>query len=210
MIHAYDEIYLDDAMETLGSAVEYATLLCKVDGQAFLNFFVASGLAKEFGRGNVRYISGMSGIELARLVLETCGKDPGEIMELPYIDYPSEYWVGWILAYYQWHTGKSFATILRRISYESLDRLYGVLHEADPQKAIEVFNKLMAGNGETNLARLRKNSGVSQSQLANAANVSVRFIQLYEQRQTDINNAKYHHLWAIARVLRCTVEELLE
>ena len=56
MIHAYDEIYLDDAMETLGSAVEYAVLLCKTDGQEFIDLFIACGIADEFeiGRASCR------------------------------------------------------------------------------------------------------------------------------------------------------------
>ena len=69
MIRAYDEMCLDDAMECLGVAVEYATFSCDMDGQEFLDLFVASGVASEFGWGNVKFISGMSGIELARHVL---------------------------------------------------------------------------------------------------------------------------------------------
>lgn len=210
MIHAYDEVYLDDAMETLGGAVEYATLFCNIDGQEFIDLFVASDISAEFGRGNVKYISGMSGIELARLILEKCGKKVADIEELPYIDYPPEYWIGWILAYYQWHTGKSFSTICRKITYQSMNDLYGVLHEADPSKAVSVFDDIMKNSGETNLARLRKNKGLSQSQLAKAANISVRSIQLYEQRQTDINNAQHNHLKTLSKVLGCTIDDLLE
>ena len=210
MIHTYDEVYLDDAMETLGGAVEYATLFCNIAGQEFIDLFVASDISAEFGRGNVKYISGMSGIELARLILEKCGKKVADIEELPYIDYPPEYWVGWILAYYQWYTGKSFSTICRKITYQSMSDLYGVLHEADPSKAVSVFDDIMKSNGETNLARLRKNKGLSQSQLAKAANISVRSIQLYEQRQTDINNAQHNHLKTLSKVLGCTIDDLLE
>lgn len=210
MTHAYDEIYLDDAMETLGNAVEYATLFCNIDGQEFIDLFIASGIAEEFGRGNVKYISGMSGIELAKLILEKCGKKSSNRTELPYIDYPPEYWIGWILAYYQWYTGKSFASISKRISYESMNNLYGVLHEADPIKAVNVFNNIISKDGETNLARLRKAKGLSQSQLAKESNVSIRSIQLYEQRQTDINNAQHNHLKALTKVLGCKVEDILE
>ena len=210
MIHAYDEIYLDDAMETLGNAVEYATLFCEIDGQEFIDFFITSGIASEFGKGNVKFISGMSGVELARLVLEKCGKSVYDVTELPYIDYPPEYWVGWILAYYQWYTGKSFSTICRKISYQNMLNLYGVLHEADPSKSVSVFDGIMIRNGETNLARLRKNKGLSQSQLAKAADISIRSIQLYEQRQTDINNAQHNHLKALARVLGCEIDDILE
>ena len=88
--------------------------------------------------------------------------------------------------------------------------LYGVLHEADPSKAVSVFDDIMKENGETNLARLRKNNGLSQSQLAKAANISVRSIQLYEQKQTDINNAQHNHLKALSKVLGCKIDDLLE
>ena len=210
MTHAYDEIYLDDAMETLGGAVEYATLFCNIDGQEFLNLFIVSGISEEFGKGNVKYISGMSGIELARCVLERCGKKSSDISELPYIDYPPEYWIGWILAYYQWHTGKTFENICKKISYETLNNLYGVLHEADPSKSVEVFDDIMKSKVETNLARLRKAKGLSQSQLAKLTDVSIRSIQLYEQRKTDINKAQYNHLKALADILGCKPEDLLE
>lgn len=210
MTHAYDEIYLDDAMETLGGAVEYATLLCKVDGQEFMDLFIAGDIASEFGRGNIKYISGMSGIELARLILEKCGKKTADVTEIPYVDYPCEYWIGWILAYYQWYTGKSFATICRRLSYQSMSDMYGVLHEADPSKAVSIFDSIMENDSETNLSRLRKNCGLSQSQLAKEANISVRSIQLYEQRQTDINKAQHNHLKSLSKVLGCTIEDMLE
>lgn len=210
MIHAYDEIYLDDAMDTLGNAVEYATLFCNMDGQEFLDLFVVSGIATEFGKGNVKYISGMSGIELAKLVIEKCGKKSSDTTELPYIDYPPEYWIGWILAYFQWYTGEDFSAILKKISYEQVNNLYGVLHEADPSKAVSVFDEMMSANAETNLARLRKAKGLSQSSLAKQSDVSIRSIQLYEQRQTNINNAQYNHLKALAKVLGCDIKDILE
>ena len=45
MTHAYKEFFLDDAMETLGSAMEYAVLSLNIEGQEFLDLF----LAKEGG-----------------------------------------------------------------------------------------------------------------------------------------------------------------
>lgn len=210
MIHAYDEMYLDDAMECLGAAVEYATLFCDVGGQEFLDLFIASGVADEFGRGNVKYISGMSGIELARHILTACGMEVREHTDALHIDYPPEYWYGWILAYYQWHTGKTFASICRQVKFSALMDLYGVLHEADPSKAVEVFDQIMAKKAETNLAHYRKLKGLSQSQLAKMSGVSIRSIQLFEQQKSNINNAQYNHLRAIAKVLGCEVEELME
>lgn len=48
---AYSEIFLSDAMDTLGEAIEYAVCMCGVDGQEFLNRFIASGVAEHFQEG---------------------------------------------------------------------------------------------------------------------------------------------------------------
>ena len=210
MTHAYKEYFLDDAMETLGSAVEYAVLSLNIAGQEFLDLFLASGIAERFGQGDAMYLSGMSGIELARKVLTICGKTIPAYTENSSCHYSPEYWVGWILAYYQWYCGKPFSMILPKLRYQSLRNLYGVLHEADPSKAASVFDELLSEQAETNLARYRKARGLSQSQLANASGLSLRSIQLYEQRQNDINNAQYNRLQALAKTLGCKIEDLLE
>ena len=210
MTHAYDKIYLDDAMDALGGAVEYATILNNMDGQEFFDLFIASGIAEQFERGNVKYISGMSGMELAMTVLNRCGKNSTRNTYLSYIDYPPEYWTGWILAYYQWESGKPFKEILKKIPFETIFRLYYPLHEVDPRKARDVFDKMMVSTGETNLAKLRKLRELSQSQLAKESGVSIRSIQLYEQRQTNINNAQHNHLKSLANVLCCKIEDILE
>ena len=210
MTHAYKEFFLDDAMETLGSAVEYAVLSLNIEGQEFLDLFLASGIAERFGQGDAMYLSGMSGIELARKVLTVCGKTIPSYTENSSCHYSPEYWVGWILAYYQWYCGKPFSMLLPKLRYQSLRNLYGVLHEADPSKAVSVFDELLSEQAETNLARYRKARGLSQSQLANASGLSLRSIQLYEQRQNDINNAQYNRLQALANTLGCKIEDLLE
>ncbi len=143
MTNAYDEIYLDDAMDTLGSALEYAVLIGGIEGQRFLDLFIEIGIAHEFGIGNVKYISGMSGIELCRLILKKCGIPEPNETEIPHIDYPPEYWIGWILAYYQWHSGKPFSILLKRLKYYDLYNLYETLHEADVTKSVDVFDKIM-------------------------------------------------------------------
>ena len=86
----------------------------------------------------------------------------------------------------------------------------GVLHEAAPTKAVDVFDQIMAQKEETNLAYYRKMKGLSQSQLAKASGLSVRSIQLFEQRKSNINNAQHNHLRAVAKVLGCDVEDLLD
>jgi len=60
------------------------------------------------------------------------------------------------------------------------------------------------------LERYREAAGLSQSQLADESGVSLRSIQMYEQRKKDVNKAQAMTLARIARVLSCDVESLLE
>ena len=60
------------------------------------------------------------------------------------------------------------------------------------------------------LAQIRKEKNLTQSQLAKAAGVSFRMIQYYEQGKKDINVASAITLYKIATVLDCKVEDLLE
>ena len=53
-------------------------------------------------------------------------------------------------------------------------------------------------------------AGITQEKLATKANVSLRSIQMYEQRNKDINKPQAITLAKISRVLGCEVEYLLE
>ena len=57
---------------------------------------------------------------------------------------------------------------------------------------------------------MRTLAGLSQSELAGQADVPVRTIQQYEQRQKDINQAQAETLLRLARALNCNVEDLME
>lgn len=61
-----------------------------------------------------------------------------------------------------------------------------------------------------NLKKIRIKQGLSQSQLADKANVSIRMIQKYEQAERDINKAQGDTLLKLARALGCTIEDLLQ
>ena len=53
-------------------------------------------------------------------------------------------------------------------------------------------------------------AGLSQNELAKASGVSLRSIQMYEQKQNDINKAQYNRLCAIAQALRCKINDIVE
>lgn len=60
------------------------------------------------------------------------------------------------------------------------------------------------------LQELRKNAGLRQIDLAEEAGLSVRILQKYETGERSINNAKAASVYRIAKVLGCTVEDLIE
>lgn len=209
MTCAYSELFVNDAMECLGEAFEYAIHKLHLRGQEFWDMFALGIVGEAFSRGDVKYLSGMSGVELAESVL----RDVSIVIETKdydlRIDYPAEYWCGWALAYYQWHSGKSFRQIRSKISFENIEKLYPVLHEAGEDKLTEVLDRFFEGNS-TKLAKARDMAGLSQNELAKASGVSLRSIQMYEQKQNDINKAQYNRLCAIAQALRCKINDIVE
>ena len=62
----------------------------------------------------------------------------------------------------------------------------------------------------TNLKRIRTVYGCSQAELSRRSGVSLRSIQMYEQRNKDINKASAETVHSLAKILGCTVEDLLE
>lgn len=63
---------------------------------------------------------------------------------------------------------------------------------------------------QTRLKKRREICGLSQSELANEAGVPLRQIQLFEQRQRDINKTAAYTLLRMSKSLRCKMEDLLE
>lgn len=213
MTNAYSELYLDDAMQNLGDMVEYAVCDLGFDPDVFFGWFISSGIASKFEKGNPKYITGMSGFELAEAVL-TETNVAHEKREPSFVDFKGrEYWAGWILAYYQWETGKRFEDIVKDgLTLSNVFSMY-VLHEADESKFVEAANEIIARNREnrkTKLFEIRKARGFTQQQLSKASGVSLRMIQLYEQKQNDISKAQATVVISLAKALGCEVEDLID
>ena len=73
MTTAYDRIYLPQARKNLGRMLDFGCLDLGFGVEAFWAHFLRSGVAERFGGGESRRLAGMSGIELAREVLECAG-----------------------------------------------------------------------------------------------------------------------------------------
>lgn len=211
MIHAYDNQYLDDAMKCLGEAMDYAVNSCQIEMDEFLNLFIGTGYAEQFAAGVPKYVSGVSGTELVMDVLTKSGTDIDFPQAQIDYDYSPQYWCGWILAYYQWYTGRSFKEIQKHITMQEIEKLYPALHEASEKKFVDIINrKIRKKNLPTRLQALRKISGYSQRELAEKVGVNLRTLQQYEIRAKDINKAAGATLLSLSKALGCRVEDLLE
>lgn len=211
MTYAYDELYLHDAKLELGGMFDYAINDCQLEQDWVAEIFVFSGYATLFETGNPWIVGGMSGIELAQLMLAKCAgwdnfPEPNYIL-----DKSPEYWAGWALAEYQWFTGKRFQDIFRKVQLSEVIAMYPLYHEMDITQFIDCMDsKIQESKVETRLKYLRTHLGLSQRQLAQATGVNIRNIQLYEQRINKIDNASAIILYKLARTLSCRMEDLLE
>ena len=177
----------------------------------FPELFIGTGYAEQFAAGVPKYVSGVSGTELVMDVLTKSGID----MDFPQAqvdyDYSPQYWCGWILAYYQWYTGRSFKEIQKYITMQEIEKLYPTLHEASEKKYVDTVNRMIRKkNPLTRLQAQRKISGYSQRELAEKGGVNLRTLQQYEIRAKDINKAAGVTLYILAKALGCRVEDLLE
>ncbi|MBQ7954803.1 MAG: helix-turn-helix transcriptional regulator [Lachnospiraceae bacterium] len=211
MIRAYDKVYLDKARTALGRMLDFAVYDLKYDIAEFFDVFIKSGVATQFGSGDFSVIVGMSGVELAYEVLEQSGVKYDRMKPNYTINRSEEFWTGWALAYYQWETSLGFDEIVRYIPIKDIMALYSPYHEMDIRQFVDKMNALYRSvRPETNLKFLRQQAGLSQRELAELCGVPVRTIQQYEQRQKNINKAQAEYLVMLAKVLCCSVDELIE
>ena len=239
MIRAYDEILLSRACDCLGRMLDYSVYSLHIDADAAMGLFIASGAAALFGRGDMRLTAGRSGIELAFEVFEKSGLSCDRVPPRHTMSLSNEYWCGYALAYAQWASGLCFEEILlccpaselaadcAKERFALLDALPPDISDADRAEALRRFGDEFArktagrvlhsgsssdgaGREDTRLRKLRLKNGLSQSALAGASGVPLRTIQQYEQRQKDINKARFEYIIMLSTALNCEPAELFE
>ena len=100
-----------------------------------------------------------------------------------------------------------------------LEALPPDINEAERSEALRAFGREFAREAAANFAsaqspsrlkQMRIKNGLSQSELARAAGIPVRTIQQYEQRQKDINKARFEYIVSLSAALNCDASMLLE
>ena len=208
---AYNEAYLPYAMENLATMIDCGINQCGFPPQLFYRMFLTSGVASQIEKGNPRYLAGLSGAELASRVIElVVGESPKEIDGTFSIS--PEYWAGWVLAYYQWKSGKSFRLINDNgLDIEKIIALYHPLHEADLDKFASVADRIITetvNSSASPLKKARERCGLTQEDLSRISGVSLRMIRAYEQKAQDIAKANFSTIERLQSVLHADFSEL--
>lgn len=209
MTHAYNPIYLSKAARTLGNMLHNAVLEYGQDGNKFLQQFVRSDIATQIEAGNPKYVAGKSGNELYADVMENTTGTPVVIDIIKTYERSDVYWVGWILAHYQWYSGRPFREILDVVPYDELLSLYRTLHEADVHKSYEVLDYRFL-HAESRLKSMRKLRGLTQEALADCSGVSLNTIRAYERKAKDINKGQVEIVLKLASALQCEIKDIIE
>ena len=211
MTCAYSEMYLEDAMKTLGEAVDFALCDQGLNPVELMAILSNSREMKQFERGTPRVACGMSGDELAREIIAHAGLKAAECRESYPFDRSPQYWAGWVLAYTQWTSGLGFNDLFEVAPLDWIIGSYHPLHEASEDKFAEIvidrWNKAQAD--KQGLKAARKASGLTQKQLAAQSGVTLRAIQLYEQNHLDLRRASVSSALALAKTLDCSIEDLV-
>lgn len=204
VIHSYDSAYLPYLSENIGIMLEYVDKIGN-NVKTFWDIFINSNVSKQIEKGNPKYLN-MSFYELLMDIYD--GKV--EIRDFFEINTNYYYWAGWVLTQLQYYTGYSFNKINKYLPLDTVINLYPTLHEADINKFIDTAMDYFKEEDDSNLKRIRIARGLSQRELSKLSNVQIRSIQMYEQRNNDINKAQGETLYRLARVLGCNIEDLLE
>ena len=210
---AYNEIYLRSAMVALATMMDCGINKFGFSPAVFYRMFLTSGVAGQFEKGNPRYVAGMSGAELADCIINRVIGKPSRTNDGTYSISP-EYWAGWVLAYYQWLSGKSFRYLQANgLDIEKVIALYHPLHEADIVKFADTAESIIRNHikeSESPIKKARERIGITQKELSARSNVSLRMIRAYEQRKQSLSNANFSTVSNLASALLVDTADIIQ
>lgn len=211
MIHAYSEMYLEDAKRTLAASFDAAVYIFGYKLPDYYEMFINTVFSTKFEKGDPFVVSGKSGTELAADTIEMQTGKVIDVLPVYSFDRTPEYWTGWSLAYYQWYTGCSFRLLNSEVPIQKVVDMYSKYHEMDISHFTDRINEMRtSGRLKTYLKMYRERTGYSQSELSELTGIPVRTIQQYEQGQKDINHARADYIIILSKALNVKPELLLQ
>ncbi|MBR3212357.1 MAG: DUF3990 domain-containing protein [Firmicutes bacterium] len=203
--------YMKDSMRVLGEAVDYAVNDCGIPIAPFLEMLVATETGECFRKRDPRVISGLSGVELVGEIFSKSGMGAGGPEPSIKTKASPEYRIGRALACYIVGMGCGLRELLRLVNADDLLKLSAKIPEGEEGEWITGIERIVRRRSRVSrLQTQRKISGLSQRKLAELSGVNLRTLQQYEIKTKDLSKASVSSVAALAEVLGCRVEDLLE
>ncbi len=140
MMRAYIESYLKDVMRNMGVMAHFCINEYGLSPESFSVLFANSYVAEQISMGNPRFLAGLSGREMADMLIESSAGNVSKSSVSDSYWVSPEYWAGWVLAYYQWYSAKSFIQMYADgQTYDKVLMMYHPMHEADLAKVVEMM-----------------------------------------------------------------------
>ena len=196
----YNEMYLNRIRELSALIFEICLYDLNMKDIDFIDKVINSSIINDLSNADVDII-GRSSIELIYELLNI------KINKNNYL-YKDEYWIGFNIAYLSWYYNKSFKEVLSEVNLNEFRKLYITYHEMDERHLKDYLSTRLGVKSKLKEMGLKRR--LSQSQLAYLSNVNVRNIKTYEQNENDINKAQVNILLSLARVLNCSIEDILD
>lgn len=135
MKHAYDDQYVDSAMDQVSELFEIATVIDHQNIDFFVENYFLPYAAPKIESCDPFFILGKSSLENYAAIT-------GKTIRINSLDCLSnEYWAGWVLAFTQWYFNRPFSDLISVIPASSLVKMYDPLHEASETQTARVFEE---------------------------------------------------------------------
>lgn len=204
-------LFLDEAMENLGSCFDYAVRFLGFDIDEFGTYFLRSNFDNYFYRLCPEYVLGISGSDSTERILDKCGISFTSKKYITDDSRTPEYWAGWIMMYYVNKKNISFKELLEYVSLSEIVSMYDPYHEMFEERFVEVLSSIVLRRRKrSRLQKIRMAVGMSQSQLSEVSGINIRTLQQYEIRSKDLSKASYSTVKALADALYVDPDSLID
>ena len=124
----YPDFWLESQSENLGIFFDVAINQCGYSPEKITDYFIKCKMADLMSKGHPRFSAGCNGEELLDLCLDANNVNSHSIEDFEGSQTSKEYWAGYMLAIYQWESGRNFVDILKAVPLSKIIDAYTPLH----------------------------------------------------------------------------------
>ena len=197
------------AIELMGEMFEYSKCYLHIDGDEFFELLNCTHISEKLYNLDIIYIYGKSSIDIINDICLANDIKIKTINKNKFLKSDKYYWLGIVIASYCYGKRISFKEIGKRIKPLQILKMYNTMHEAPHMKVIEEIDKIF-DRQESILKNIRQSKNISQNELSVLSGVSLRSIQMYEQKKKNISKASFEIVKRLANSLSVELEDLYE